>query len=125
MISRLPAGTIIFTSREDHELLFYLANAAQRARLHDGLPQSRAINQLIHTLAATGHPDTPESTCRETEEAMGMAEVIGTNEAARLLGISPRQARRLAPRLDAHKVGGTYAIPATAINEHLKGKKEC
>jgi hypothetical protein len=42
-------------------------------------------------------------------------EVIAVAEAGRLLGLSPRQVRRLAPELDGRKVAGHWTFDALTV----------
>jgi excisionase family DNA binding protein len=42
---------------------------------------------------------------------------IGTTEAAKLMGITPRHARRIAQRLGVPRVGNRYLIPLDALEE--------
>jgi len=47
---------------------------------------------------------------------------LTTAEFANRLGVSPRQARRYATKLDGQRVAGRWLIPTSAVAEHLEGK---
>ena len=83
---------------------------AERRRGLDGLPPmadyGRLRSALSSALAATGH----ENAAAEPESV----EWVSTREAARTLGCSERQARRIAARV-GRRVGGRWLIPADAL----------
>lgn len=108
---------LVVTGR-DLDVLAYAVHAARLARRREGRPASPDLDRLAGVLSPNGQPDTPA-------EPIGQAatvEVLDANEAARLLGVHPRTARRLAPQLDGRKVGACWAIPVHAIQEHLDGR---
>ena len=87
------------------------------ARIRNGDPEPRAIAELAAILAPTRpHRDTPTP-------ATGQADVVTTRQAAELLGVSPRQVRRLAPGLGGHTIAGRLLLDAAAVSEHLEGRK--
>ena len=47
--------------------------------------------------------------------------MMSTSEAAALLGVSRRQATRLAPQLDGRFTGGRWLIPSRTLDDHLEG----
>ncbi len=77
---------------------------------------SRHLDRLAGVLGSPeGHTDVRAEPIGESEP------VMSTSEAAAVLGVTHRHARRLAPALDGRFVAGRWLIPATAIDEHLEG----
>jgi hypothetical protein len=111
MMSRplVAAGVVVLT---DHWLDTALRAVllAERRRSLDGLPPRADYGQLIEALssalAATGHQPVTDRPERE--------QWVSTKQAARQLGCSERQARRVAARL-GERVGGRWLIPAAAL----------
>lgn len=118
MIAHLPAGALLLTA-EDLGVVAYAVAAAQRSRRRNGLGPLRRLDALAAALdaarvAATGHADSePDHT--------GDAETMTTTEAAQLLGVSDRTARRLAPGLGGRRIGGRWHLDAAAVAEHVAG----
>ena len=110
---RLPAGAVLLDG-PDLDALAYCIEVTQRARGRNGLPPSRRVNALARLVAAPGHPDT-------ADEPVGDADDMTTEEAAELLGVSRRTARRLAPALGGRLVGGRWLLDRQAVTEHLEG----
>ena len=52
---------------------------------------------------------------------IGQVEAMTTHEAAALLGVSDRTARRLAPELGARRVGRAWLLDRAAVLEHAEG----
>lgn len=112
-IQRLAPGVLLLTG-DAVQAVAYAVTVAQRARQRNGLPPSRGLAAL---LAATGQPDTRPAPTLETEP-----EWITTEEAARMLNISNRQARRLAPALGGRLTGGRWLLDRRAVTEHQEGQ---
>ena len=102
----------------------YCVEVAQRARARNGLPPSVTIARLAAALAPTGQGDAPDDVGEQSGSGpvSALQEVVGTREAAGLLGCSPRQARRLAPLLGGRLIGGRLALDRQSILDHLEGK---
>ena len=67
----------------------------------------RLLDHLTRAMSAAGpKPVAPQQ------------QFIGTTEAAKRLGITPRHARRIAQRLGVLRVGNRYLIPLDAVEEH-------
>ncbi|MFX1757245.1 helix-turn-helix domain-containing protein [Rhodococcus sp. As11] len=112
-VQRLAPGVLLLTG-DAVQALAYAVQVAQRARQRNGLPPSRALAALA---SAAGQQDTEPASALETEP-----EWITTEEAARMLGISDRQARRLAPRLGGRLTGGRWLLDRRAVTEHQEGQ---
>lgn len=115
MISRLPPGAVIIAG-EDLDLLVYMVVNTQRVRQRDRLPPLRRLNQLAALLTAPGQADTPDEPVTQTD-------YVTTDQAADILGCSPRTARRLAPGLGGKLIGNRWVLDRQSINEHLDGKR--
>lgn len=109
-------------SKADLERLLYCVNEVISRRRLAGIPVPNWMFDLgrrmdIHALAdqsmsANGHGSdvAGEQFSKET--------LIGTREAARLLGLSPRHVRRIASDMDGEKVGGKTVFRLSVINEY-------
>lgn len=108
----VPAGALILTG--DHlDVVRYAIAAARREQRRNGLPPSPRLDQLANAVAAVGHPDNPTGLPADDDHML-----LSADQAAELLGVSPRTARRLAPGLGGRKVGGTWLLDALAVDEH-------
>lgn len=111
---RLPPGAVLLDG-DDLEVVAYAVSVTQAARRRNGLPPSHRLAALALLLAARGQEDSPA-------EPVGDADYMDTNEAATLLGCSPRTARRLAPKLGGRMVAGRLLLDRVAVTEHLEGR---
>lgn len=94
----------------------YAVRVAVAARHRNGYPVHRALAELAAAVAEPGTPDTEPEPVQHTPQ-----EWIDIQEAATMLGISDRQARRLAPQLDGRIHAGRWLIPRRAVEQHLEG----
>lgn len=115
-IYKVPPGALLLDGPA-LAVVAYSVAVAQQARRRNGRPPLAALDALASTLAAAGQAD-------EDQDHHGDAEYMTTDDAARLLGISPRTARRLAPGLGGRKVGGRWLVDALAVREHLDGRNQ-
>jgi hypothetical protein len=51
-----------------------------------------------------------------------MEPTVTVDHASRQLGLSPRQTRRLAPKLGGKLIDGRWRLDQAAIDDHLNGK---
>ncbi|ETT28028.1 hypothetical protein RAJCM14343_2739 [Rhodococcus aetherivorans] len=105
----------------------YAIRVAQDARRRNGLRPSRDLELLAASVSAAGQTDIGAAQSDETEN---VAEVcpedgdwITSDQAAGLLGCTPRQARRLAPLLGGRLTGGRWLIDRLAVEEHRAGRR--
>lgn len=112
-VQRLAPGVLLLTG-DAVQALAYAVTVAQRARARNGLPPSRA---LVALASAAGQQDTQQAPALEDD-----TELITTEEAARMLNISNRQARRLAPALGGRLTGGRWLLDRRAVTEHQEGQ---
>lgn len=113
---RLPAGAVLLDGRH-LDALRYCIDVARRARRRTGLPPVAAVDALaalVEPVTDPGHPDSGEG---PTVEPEGMT----THDAAALLGVSDRTARRLAPALGGRRIGGRWLVDRQAVAQHLEG----
>jgi len=88
---------------------------AMRSRHRSGLPNSRIHEDLVRALlqaSANGHSDVPDVHIPATSPT------VPIDEAAKQLGLSHRQTRRLAPKLGGRIIAGRWLLDQTAIDEH-------
>lgn len=111
-IQRLAPDVLLLTGDAIGALAYAVA-VTQRARARNGLPTSRALAALA---SAAGQADTQSAPELDTDE-----ELITTEEAAQMLGISNRQARRRAPQLGGRLTGGRWLLDRRAVLEHQEG----
>jgi hypothetical protein len=98
---------------------------ATRSRRHNGLPNNAAHTELAQALAdamaANGRADVPEPV--DVQRFPAELPTVTVDDAAQQLGLSRRQARRLAPRLGGRLIAGRWLLDQTAINEHKEGHR--
>lgn len=116
-LHRLPVGALVVVG-EDIDLVRYCVRVAQRARRRNALPPLHGLDRLAAACNVTvgGHADA------EPDHG-GDDELMDTETAARVLGCSPRQARRLAPLLGGRRVGGRWLLDPQAVAEHHDGMR--
>lgn len=88
---------------------------ARAARARNGLPEARALAELAGLLA----PGPQRDGCQQPQEH---AEPMSTRQAADLLGVSPRQVRRLASRLGGYTIAGRLVLDPDAVRQHHEGR---
>ncbi len=113
-VTRLPPGAVLL-SGAGLELVRYAVETTVRVRRVNGLPPSLGLQQLADALAVPGQPDSPDESPRDP----GFE--VDCHEASRMLGVSERTARRLAPKLGGRRVGGRWLLDRQAIRDHLEG----
>lgn len=72
-------------------------------------------------MAAAGHSDVRSPAISKSVAVE--QPTVPLDEAAARLGISHRQARRLAPQLGGRKIAGRWFVDQTALNEHTEGRQ--
>ena len=101
--------------------------AVKHRRMTAGLPFSTTpyealACELRAAMAADGHADVRTSAISDPVPVDEQPSVP-LAEAAALLGISRRQARRLAPQLGGCKVAGSWFVEETALRQHIEGRQ--
>lgn len=83
-----------------------------------GCRRRRRRNRPAAAMAAAGHSDVR---LPAIGNAVPMKPTVPLDEAADRLGVSLRQARRLAPRVGGRKIGGRWFVDEMALREHIEG----
>ncbi len=109
-------------SGEEVQGALYCCNELIDRRARAGIPVPVWMTRLAGhlNLAAlvsdTGQEIGSDPTSLETQD------LIGSVQAARLLGISPRQLQRLAADLDGQKICGRWAFQAQVVREYAQAR---
>ena len=82
-----------------------------------------AIAQVLAAALVSGSGQSDMGTDAEMEHVRLRQESVSIQAAAAMLELSPRQVRRLAPKLGGRIVGGRWLLDRIAITEHLHGKE--
>jgi hypothetical protein len=95
---------------------------AIRSRRVNGLPRSAHYDAIAAALvSAAGQSDGRKTTAAQHERMEINPPTVPVPDAARDLGLSVRQTRRLAPKLGGRIVGGRWLLDAQAVAEHVNG----
>jgi hypothetical protein len=118
------AGTAVILTGDWLQTTLQAVLIAARTRRHNGLPTTSADTALAEALAqavaANGHEDVREPPV--LQHYPQTQPTVTVEDGARQLGLSRRQARRLAPKLGGKLIGGQWRLDQHAIDEHLNGK---
>lgn len=76
--------------------------------------------ELAAAMAAAGHSDIDKTSI---SKAVPMQPTMPLAEAAERLGISTRQARRIAPKLGGRKIAGRWFVDEIALRQHIEGRQ--
>lgn len=119
---------LIYSTKEEIAALLSLADAGYKARLRNGYtatPTQRKIHAQIagafHHMTHTGQADVPPPNTLADSHPV---DTLTTAQAAKILGLSPRQLRRKAKDLDGHQRGGVWHYPKTRVHEYAEHRKE-
>ena len=94
-----------------------------RHRALSGLPNGtyeQLAQELGAAMAESGQSDVRKIAVREID--VMQRPTVPIDEAATRMGLSHRQARRLAPKLGGQIVGGRWLVDELAVREHLEGQ---
>ncbi len=95
---------------------------AVRSRRVNGLPRSAHYDAIAAALVSVaGHRDVPKPAAAQPIGMDTNPPTMPVPDAARHLGLSTRQTRRLAPKLGGRIVGGRWLLDAQAVAEHVRG----
>lgn len=104
-------------------LAFLAARGARECARTDGQTLGGMTGQLLEALTRaadewrrTTPPGRGEYPPAPVTQPLSMADQIGTAEAARILGVSPRRARQLRADLDGRLVGGALVFDRAAVD---------
>lgn len=93
-------------------------------RRSKGLPfdtQEALACELLAAMAVGGQTDVRSTPFREP---MVTQPDVPTDQVAKRLGVSPRQARRIAARLGGRKVGRQWLVDEHALRQHIEGQQQ-
>jgi hypothetical protein len=114
---------------DDIRAAYYCAAAVIRSRQRTGAPipdwLRRHFDQLdteirASSMSRSGH----QFNDAVRELASGLTSPIGADEAAQILGISKRQAQRLAADLGARLVGGRWLFERDVVDDYAEGRNQ-
>ncbi|OBA32784.1 hypothetical protein A5767_16305 [Rhodococcus sp. 852002-51564_SCH6189132-a] len=117
-MQHLAPGVVLLTGRSIDAVRFTVrVTIAARQRNGQRIPPE--ITELARELAVFGQQDTAGEITNNSEM---QADWISTQEMARMLGCSHRQARRLAPELGGTLHAGRWLIDRAAVTNYLQNR---
>jgi hypothetical protein len=105
------------------DALLVSARTRQRNGLPVGAHHAALLAAITEAMAVNGQSDGRESLPRQADSHDELP-TVPLAEAARRLGRSRRQTRRLAPRLGGRRIAGRWLLDDLAIREHLEGRTD-
>lgn len=117
-----PGRAVVIATASELAAAYALVITGVHARRRSGYPLSAAQLALAdevgaaYAQAARGHAAVPPTMAGESSPV----DPLSTADAAAMLGVSPRQARRLAAGLGARRTGSGWVWDKTAIIEYLE-----
>lgn len=118
------SGELVIVTGAALRPAFLSALTAIKQRRRDGLP-TRVYEDLAcaygAAMAAGGHADVRLPAISDPVPVE--PPTVPLAEAASRLGISDRQARRLADKLGGQKIGARWFVDEMALREHIEGKQ--
>lgn len=124
MIAPLVVGGVVVLHGDILPALLDALLIAARNRKLNGNPVSSTYGDIaqaiITAMSAVGRSDV--RTSAPPQSYVDDPPTVTVAEAARRLGLSERQTRRLAPRLGGRIIAGRWLLDAIAIDEHEKGQ---
>lgn len=97
---------------------------AAKHRKRSGIPYQHYVAlacEFGEAMAAAGHSDVRSPAI---SKAVAVEQpTMPLDETAARLGISRRQARRLAPQLGGRKIAGHWFVDEAALDEHIEGRQ--
>ncbi|MFC9833186.1 hypothetical protein ACFVKB_05070 [Rhodococcus sp. NPDC127530] len=118
-VQRLAPDVLLLTGSAV-EALRYAVVVAVTSRHRNGLRVPAHLAELAAELADSGQSDG--KALGNSNTGTRTTEWITTEEAARMLNCSNRQARRLAPQLDGRLSGGRWVLDRQAVQDHIDGR---
>jgi hypothetical protein len=98
---------------------------AAKHRKRSGIPYRNyeaLACEFGEAMAAGGHSDVRSPAIRKA--VIVEQPTVPLAEAAIRLGLSRRQASRLAPKLGGDKIAGRWFVDKAALNEHIEGRRK-
>lgn len=116
MTTQRLADDVLLLTGDSITAVRYAVRVAIAARHRNGLPVHPLLAELAASVTEPGRTDTEPAPTQQDH-----TEMIDTREAARMLGCSNRQARRLAPLLGGRIIAGRWLLDRDAVTEHIQG----
>ena len=101
---------------DDLEAVYYAVAGFIRHQQLSHRPVPPPVLAVRRSLELGIAADGNERVC----DAQELEQVLSTEEAAEILGCTPRNVRYLARDLDARKVGRTWVYPKQVVEEHAE-----
>jgi hypothetical protein len=128
VVLRLGGGRVLLGPAGTLHIARALALAVRTAR-RDGIGLPAEVAQLVEAvdaeaaeaMSARGHADVRDTAVLSESPA---SELVSVEEAAVMLGVSTRQARRLVPLLGGRKVGRVWTIDRREVAAHALRDRE-
>lgn len=125
MTARCLGPGVVLVEAEHIAVLRYAVATAVREKRRVGMAPSPALVELHQAaehayrqaMSLTRHDDTPPAPVEQPSTW------IDTDQAARILGVTRRQAQRLARTLDARRVGQAWTFDPDRVHEYQRKKR--
>lgn len=119
----IPGAAVILSGSWLDVVLADQLSALRRAS-SNGLRHNECRISLVRAIhaamSATGDSDVRKSP--KLQDPRQQKPTVSIAAAAKQMGISERQVRRLAPQLGGQKNGKSWLLDQTAIDEHVEGQ---
>lgn len=96
---------------------------AIRARRLSGYASGHLDSIAEALVTASGQPDGRIEPNADSVDVPDIPPTVPVEDAARTLGLSKRQTRRLARNLGGRLIGGRWLLDAQAVTEHAEGQQ--
>lgn len=113
--------TVILDEHQAAACAYWVREATSRRRLRGEPVREAAVTALLAALGTTA-PGT--GTVSATAQSGAGDDLIGTAEAARILGCSTRRVRQITTDLDARRVGGGWTFHRAHVIAYRDAKHE-
>ncbi|ORB84676.1 hypothetical protein B1987_13705 [Mycobacterium kansasii] len=110
-------------SDDEAEQALYCANELIDRRRRAGVPVPAWMTRLAHRLDLTSALSSAGHENDSDNAALDANELVTTAEAAELLKVSTRQARRLSRDLDADTIGGRLVYRRSTVIEYAQERR--
>ncbi|WP_141213961.1 helix-turn-helix domain-containing protein [Mycobacterium marinum] len=110
-------------SDDETEAALYCAMELIDRRRRAGVPVPSWMIRLAHRLDLTSALSPRGHEIDSGSESLESDLLVGSREAADILGLSTRQVRRLAPDLDGEAIGGRIVFKRSTVIEYAEGRR--
>ncbi|WP_454788510.1 helix-turn-helix domain-containing protein [Mycolicibacterium lutetiense] len=84
-----------------------------------GAPIPERVRDLLRFVSCSGH----QIAAAPTQSDQDADDLISTEQAAEILGCSPRHARRLSTDLDGYRVAGRWTYSRSTVTEYAQARR--